>query len=983
MLLTIMAVIQEYFDYTTKLKQEYGDKSIVLMQVGSFYEIYGVKPQNSTEYILSNISQVSIICELKIAHKQATFQQCNVVCAGFPVYNIDKFIKKLQDAQYTTAVYIQDENITGTSRSLEGIYSPGTWFNHDSQRLTNSISCVWLHKCKQNIIIGMSNIDIITGSFILYEYQELHKNESFDQIERFLSIHDPHEIIFIHNDAHKIIHKVQQFSNSQQKYCHFLDLNDSTNPNAERAFKCEKQTYQSEIISRFLSNFDLSSHYFQYAIAIQASVFLIDWIWRHNPNLIKNLQSPIFENYSNNVILANHSLKQLNIINDNNVISNSKTSSISNFVNSCVTAMGKRKTYDMIVHPTFCPETLNDIYYITSYILEKDDLYHTRANMKDIKDFDKFITKLHIGQIHPIDLFNLYNDFNSVLILHDIIKRDKKLKHFFEHIEDFVFHDITNKLDELISYIKTVLDIEICSNIYSLDTDINFIKHGFNVDHDKHQTNVINNDVDLTKIKTYLSNLLSKFETKKKSETKKSEFVTIHKTDKHGYNIITTKRRSTILQNEINNIKSSDLYLYSISEYFQIHQITMLQGSTASNQHICSSQIKTVCNKMVTDKELLILSQTAIFKSMCEELISHSNSIKEISKFVTHIDYIINNAYIAKQNNYCKPVVTKSEHSFVKATGIRHPLIENILKDELYVTNDISFDSIDNIGYLLYGTNAVGKSSFIKSIGISIIMAQAGFFVPCQSFEFFPFQKIFTRILGNDNLFQGLSTFAVEMLEFKNILQQCCEHSIILGDELCSGTETDSAISIILAGINHLYKRQSKFIFATHFHEIVNYEEIASKSKLHIKHMSIMYDNEKDKLIYNRKLINGSGDSMYGLEVCKSLHLPRPFLTNAHEIRNKYNKRYESILDYKSSSYNSNKLKGGLCEFCNKRPTTDVHHMQYQESANSNGFIDSTFNKNHVANLLNVCFECHKKIHQLQIKMKKIKTTSGVELTTI
>ena len=110
---------------------------------------------------------------------------------------------------------------------------------------------------------------------------------------------------------------------------------------------------------------------------------------------------------------------------------------------------------------------------------------------------------------------------------------------------------------------------------------------------------------------------------------------------------------------------------------------------------------------------------------------------------------------------------------------------------------------------------------------------------------------IFTRILGNDNIFKGLSTFAVEMLEFKNILENCDAKSLVIGDELCSGTETESASSIILAGLKHLDGAGACYIFATHFHEIVNYEEITSKSRLKIKHMAMKYDLELDCLVFS------------------------------------------------------------------------------------------------------------------------------------
>ena len=127
-------------------------------------------------------------------------------------------------------------------------------------------------------------------------------------------------------------------------------------------------------------------------------------------------------------------------------------------------------------------------------------------------------------------------------------------------------------------------------------------------------------------------------------------------------------------------------------------------------------------------------------------------------------------------------------------------LIEQLLSDQIYITNDIEFND-SQLGMLLYGTNAVGKTSCIRAIGMIIIMAQAGLFVPATTFTYSIYNKLFTRILGNDNLFKGLSTFAVEMIELRSILKMADNNSLVLGDELCSGTESTSALSIFTAGV--------------------------------------------------------------------------------------------------------------------------------------------------------------------------------------
>lgn len=354
-----------------------------------------------------------------------------------------------------------------------------------------------------------------------------------------------------------------------------------------------------------------------------------------------------------------------------------------------------------------------------------------------------------------------------------------------------------------------------------------------------------------------------------------------------------------------------------------------------------------------------------------------------LSEFIIHIDLVFSKAYVAREYGYCKPIISNvEEKSFVKVDDLRHCLIEHLQQNEIYVANDITLGTEDSNGVLLYGTNAVGKTSFIRALGIAVIMAQSGCYVPASSFVFKPYKYIFTRILGNDNIFKGLSTFAVEMSELRTILRLADQNSLVLGDELCSGTESISAISIFVAGIQQLYNTDSSFIFATHLHEIVRYQEINELTKLAIKHMSVVYDKELDALIYDRRLRDGPGDNMYGLEVCKSLNLPYEFLERANNIRMKYHPESGSILESKKSSYNAKHIKG-ICEKCGNTFSSEVHHLQHQKDANDNGFINNKsrfFHKNHPANLISLCKKCHDIFHKTDVQHQKVKTTKGILL---
>ena len=152
-------------------------------------------------------------------------------------------------------------------------------------------------------------------------------------------------------------------------------------------------------------------------------------------------------------------------------------------------------------------------------------------------------------------------------------------------------------------------------------------------------------------------------------------------------------------------------------------------------------------------------------------------------------------------------------------------------------------------------------------------------------------------------------------------------------------------------------------------------------------HMAVHYDKETNVLVYDRKLREGPGESMYGLEVCKSLNLPDAFLQRAYDIRLKYHPEKQNVLSLSPTHFNAKKLVGN-CQLCQKHKATEVHHLQHQKNAQANEYITNTtsgltFHKNHVANLLNICEACHKKIHKSNAQHKVVKTSEGFMLSKL
>ena len=452
--------------------------------------------------------------------------------------------------------------------------------------------------------------------------------------------------------------------------------------------------------------------------------------------------------------------------------------------------------------------------------------------------------------------------------------------------------------------------------------------------------------------------------------------------------MVCTSRRCKILQDLLPS-SESEISLKLLDNKTLIFKLSKsifsFEKQSSSNNFIVNDQIYSLCKNISMTKISMKDQISLVYNRIIEKLGSFQKEIERIIQFITLMDMIYTKASISKKYNYCKPTILSAEKAFVDAKGLRHCLIEQFDLNELYITNDISLGNGDTDGILLFGTNAVGKTTIIRALGVSVIMAQAGLFVPCSEFQFKPYKSIFTRIIGNDNIFKGLSTFEVEMSELRTILRLMDENSLVLGDELCSGTETISAISIFVAGIQRLSQAKSSFIFATHLHEIVDYDEITEMKTVKLKHMEVIYNKEQDMLIYNRKLKDGSGANVYGLEVCKSLNLPLDFLESANKIRVKYNKEGQSMLSLKQSRYNSNKLIH-LCEKCGKNQGKEVHHLQHQADANDDGIIstnDSVFHKNNLANLMTLCEKCHDEIHRSGSKLKRVKTTKGQKILNI
>lgn len=446
------------------------------------------------------------------------------------------------------------------------------------------------------------------------------------------------------------------------------------------------------------------------------------------------------------------------------------------------------------------------------------------------------------------------------------------------------------------------------------------------------------------------------FETKTKTfhETKEHLEKTIEKygnarvehNDTEGFYVATTPKRAENIKKNYPGVRIRKINSTTAS---------IVTDILADNLRRCTEQLREL-------EELVSELLRAWIRTLVE---THGKAIRALCAKVAALDCVMSKAICANLHNLVRPTTVPAvDSAFFTAEQLRHPLIKD------YVPNDCALDTRTAGGMLLYGLNGSGKSCLSKAIALNVILAQAGFYVYAGSFRFSPFTKIFTRINCDDDLYNGLSSFAVEMSELRSILRLADKDSLVIGDELCKGTETESAVSLVAASIRWLSDRGVKFVFATHLHKLTSIDCIKDLA-IRVQHITSEYRN--GKLVFVRDLAPGQGDTRYGIEVASQI-LGFPEVTNnAMMIRNELHGDNNKL---KKSRYNS-KVVMKQCHVCKTRQNLHTHHIEHQAS-----FERSQRKKmNDSDNLMVLCTGCHEKVHANKIKITKIHTLSGIQFT--
>ena len=981
-------VVEQYIELLEYYKNKLdGNKITVFMQVGDFYEIYGLEYINGDKK--GNLWEIADDLVLKVANKSQMVyndKSIKVKMAGIPLASLDKYLNvAIENFAWTIVIiaqYGKDKNVV---RYEDSIISPG--LNLHTQDETNNIMTLYLEKISsyqfqntKTLYAGISFLDCLTGEsgIIQYPYKSSISDEIiYDEILKLITIKNPAEIIiYCDNIDKKEDEIINLFHLHIRNYRIHIDNTPSKFLKSDFQANLFNTIYKKNLDSQNIFNY---LELYEFPNGRTSLTILLDYVVKRNKSILDKIQKPkLMYEIDSNLVLANNALEQLNIINHfKRNFHYQQYTSLYDIVNKTKTLMGRRILKDRLMNPITNITELNKRYNrIENVILlsKKHNLINeVRSYLQNMIDFKKVIRLISRNSITIYNLDHFKNSLENVLDL-SIYLENLNLDNSENTIVDIFLSDENIQIvTNLINNINDTFNLDICQ-IKMNKIENNIFKKNINkkLDEIQEKIDVDKNLIDLLceKISRLIDNQL--YEKDKKLLVNKAQNA------KYNHYIYTTQSRADTIKKIINksNFKPIRVGHYKISKSDFNFDLISKNKVRLDLECIQSSGNNLILNTERLRKEAY--NQFILWINKIDE--KYNESLIDVNDFISEIDFVQSCSKIAVDNCYCKPEINDCrDNSFIDVKDIRHPIIEKIQTDIKYITNDVNMGKDIN-GVLLFGINAVGKSSYMKSIGVNIIMAQAGMYVASSSFIYKPFKYLFTRILSNDNLFAGLSTFAVEMSEFKIIMKYADKNSIVLGDELCSGTETLDATALVAAGINKLSKRNANFIFATHLHHLSSSKHINNLNNVKKLHMSVSYDTANDKLIYERKLKEGSGPSSYGIEVCKSMSMDEDYMKLAQEIRDELSDDTVKIIG-KQSKYNSKKFVS-LCEVCKLNNATDTHHIKFQCIANENDIIDH-YNKDSKFNLVGLCKECHNEVHSNPPKLViegYIMTSEGVEL---
>ena len=459
-----------------------------------------------------------------------------------------------------------------------------------------------------------------------------------------------------------------------------------------------------------------------------------------------------------------------------------------------------------------------------------------RRALKEIYDIERIVGKISNKNVNAKDMLSLKASLEKIPELKELLKYAKSdlLMEYYEN------------LDEL-SDVRTLLEDSIKEDPSLTIKEGNIIKDKYNELVDE-----------LRDVKLHGKEKIAALENEER------EFTGI-KSLKVGYNKVFGYY-----------IEISKANFDSIPEGRYIRKQTL-----ANAERYITEDLKNLENKILGSEEKLVNLEYDLFVEIRDKVEKEIGRLKKAARIISNLDAVSTLALVALENDYVKPKI--NEEGTIEIKDGRHPVVEKVIGNGEFVSNNTTCNQTDKELLLITGPNMAGKSTYMRQVALITLMAQIGSFVPATEADISICDKIFTRIGASDDLAGGKSTFMVEMWEVSNILKNATSKSLVLLDEVGRGTSTYDGLSIAWSVIEYITKNKDlrcKTLFATHYHELVKLEGILPG----VKNYSVAVKKTNDSVVFLRKIIEGGADESYGIEVAKLAGLPDEVIDRAREI---------------------------------------------------------------------------------------------------
>ena len=516
-----------------------------------------------------------------------------------------------------------------------------------------------------------------------------------------------------------------------------------------------------------------------------------------------------------------------------------------------VTNGGGRMLKQWLSRPLNSINRLNNrLDIVNSFRNHKNQLNECRDLFKDMPDIERILGKINQGKATPRDIVGLKQSLSRVPELQELLLKidDKYLNKLRSTFVD---------TEPIVEFISSQLNDEVPAQI----KQGNIFRKGINKELDE-----------LRKLILGGKQWIQELENNERERTGASRL-------KIGFNKVFGYYLE-ISKSQQNNIPD---------EYIR-------KQTLVSSERYITIELKEYEEKVLSAEEKMLEIETELFSVCCSKILEKVALIQANAKIINRIDILMTFAHLAIQNRYSKPKL--SNKPILKINNSRHPIVEKLLpSSERFVSNSIDLDVSKNQIHLITGPNMAGKSTYLRQIGLLVLMAQIGSFIPAEDAEIGIVDHLFTRVGASDNLAGGESTFLVEMIEASNIIHNATPQSLILLDEIGRGTATFDGLSLAWSITEYLHNNQSvaaRTLFATHYHELTKLDQTLDRLENH--HAGVK--EAEEEIIFLRKILPGPGDKSYGIHVAKMAGLPKVILDRANEILKHHLKESQEVGNY-------------------------------------------------------------------------------------